>query len=130
VGLYFAEKLKKKITSDKIEIMIGGTTPENLSGVLRKMRPSHILMVDAAELGKPPGSAALVDPNNIRESGFSTHSFSLGTIARYFNEISGAKIIFLGIQPKMVAFSEGLGPEIKQAADRLVDEISSVLTGH
>ena len=56
VGLHIAKKLQGMIKDPKVEVLIGGTTPENLSGALRKSKPSHVLIVDAASSGKPAGT--------------------------------------------------------------------------
>lgn len=107
--------------------MEGGTTPENLSGVLRKLKPSHILFIDAAPMGKKPGTIALIDPKDIGGITFSTHSFSLGKIADYFQKETGAKIIFLGIEPKALGFGEALSPELRAAADQVAGWLRAFL---
>jgi len=127
IGLYIIQKLKVKIQNDRVEILEGGTTPENLSGVLRKIQPSHILMIDAAKMGKEPGDYAIVDPETVKGIGFSTHTFSLGKIAAYFKEITGAEIVFLGIEPKEIDFGEGLSGEVLGAAAKISDQLEAAL---
>ena len=127
VGIHIIQKLKTKIKNEMILILEGGTTPENVSGVLRKFGPSHILMIDAASMGKAPGSVTLIDPGRITGAGFSTHTFSLATIAGYFKEITGAVVLFLGIEPESVTFGEGLSPAVQLAAERVEEELAALL---
>lgn len=127
-GIYIMNELQRKMNSAGVEFLIGGTTPENLSGPLRRMKPSHILMIDTTKMGMKPGEGALVDPAKIGERGFSTHTFSLAKIADYFKEITGAEVVFLGIEPKSNDLGEGLSAEVTQGADELVRKIISVLS--
>ena len=127
-GIYIVNELKKRIEDPKIEFLVGGTVPENLSGLLRKMKPSHILIIDAAKMGKRSGEAALVDPKKIGERGFSTHTFSLAKIADYFQQITGAEFLFLGIEPETADFGESLSEEVRSAADKLIEELKLIFT--
>jgi len=127
VGVHIIKKLKLEIKNEKIELLEGGTTPENLSGVLRKLKPSHILFIDAAPMGKSPGTVSLIDTKDIGGITFSTHSFSLGKIADYFQKETGAKIVFLGIEPKALGFGEALSPELRAAADRIAGWLRAFL---
>jgi|GEM_PF-1075633 len=60
----------------------GGTAPENLTGEIRRFKPSHLIMIDAVELGKRPGTIALIDINpnisqamsNISPTGFDVNN--------------------------------------------------------
>jgi hydrogenase 3 maturation protease len=126
VGVCIINKLKD-LKSDKFEPLIGGTTPENLSGVLRKLKPSHILFIDAAPTGKSPGTVSLIDTKDIGGITFSTHSFSLGKIAEYFRKETGAKIVFLGIEPKALGFGEALSPELRGAAEQVAGRLRAFL---
>ena len=128
VGLYIADQLSKEVKDQKVEFLLGGTTPENLSGPLRKMKPSHILIIDAAKMGRRSGEAALVDPKKIGERGFSTHTFSLAKIADYFQQITGAEVLFLGIEPETADFGESLSEEVRSAADKLIEELKLIFT--
>ena len=127
IGIIIIRKLKDEVINDKVAILEGGTTPENLSGVLRKFQPSHILLVDAAEVGQAPGEFAMVDPKDIKGMGLSTHSFSLATIADYFKEITGAEVLFLGIQPKEITFGEGMSPELQRAVGPVIQKVREFL---
>ncbi|MCX5686330.1 MAG: hydrogenase maturation protease, partial [Candidatus Omnitrophica bacterium] len=61
-GILVAEELEKNLKNSKarrvpLKIFIGGTAPENLTGVIKKFKPSDILIVDALEMNRKPGEA-------------------------------------------------------------------------
>jgi len=120
IGLYIAGKLKEKINNKNIEILIGGTTPENLSGLLRKSKPTHVVLIDAASCGKSAGAVSIIDPSRISGVSFSTHSFSLETLADYLKHEIGAKTIIIGIEPKSLDLSEEISEEVLKAGDEAV----------
>jgi hydrogenase maturation protease HycI len=127
VGLYIAEKLKRDLKDARCKVLLGGTTPENLSGTLKRMKPSHILLVDAASSGKKPGEISLIDPKDISGVTFSTHTFSLETLADYLKETIGAKTVILGIEPKTLKLDDKMSKEVLEAADRATALILSLL---
>lgn len=126
-GIHIANQLKETLKDERVEILIGGTTPENLTGVLKRMAPSHILLVDAAQMRKAPGTIEIIDPEKIKGEGFSTHTFSLRELAHYLQETTKAKIVVMGIEPKDINFGETLSEEVKQAVLLAVSQIQGSL---
>jgi hydrogenase 3 maturation protease len=120
VGIYIANKLKERTKDPRIEVFIGGTTPENVTGPLKKLKPSHVVIIDAAKAGKPPGTVSLIDPKHIEGVNFSTHTFSLGILADYIGKTIGAKVIIIGIEPKDIAFDGKMSREVIKAADEIL----------
>lgn len=127
VGITLTEQLQKVFNNPKVQVMSGGTTPENLTGPLRKWQPSHILLIDAAQLGLSPGDWQLVEADKITGTGFSTHTFSLKELANYLRSTIKAKVLVLGIEPKETGFGEGLSPEVKQTVAELVGWLAAHL---
>ncbi|MCX5686329.1 MAG: hydrogenase maturation protease, partial [Candidatus Omnitrophica bacterium] len=88
-----------------LKIFIGGTAPENLTGVIKKFKPSDILIVDALEMNRKPGEAILIDPAG-QGFGvtFSTHTMPAKILADYFLKSFKCRITMIGIQPKSIEF--------------------------
>ena len=127
VGIHVVNRLKEKIKNPDVECLIGGTVPENLTGVLKKLKPSHILLIDAAGAGLAPGTISVIDPAKIKSGGLSTHTLSLKEMTAYLCQEIGAKVILLGIEPKDLNFGEGLSPEIRRAAEAAVELVLASL---
>lgn len=101
----------------------GGTAPENLTGEIVRFQPSHILMVDAAELGLKPGAATLIDSKAVDGMSCSSHILPLSILAGYMRRALPCNIIILGIQPGPTDFSLTHSRAIDQAARRIAQLI-------
>ena len=102
-----------------IRLFDGGTAPENLTGEIVKFKPSHILLVDAADLGLEPGSATLIEPEATAGISFSTHVLPLSILADYLKRTLPCRVMILGIQPGSTNFSTTHSRTIGQAVRRL-----------
>ena len=81
-------------------VFFGETTPENLTGEIRAFGPSHVVILDAADLGRRPGTVELVpvDAPSLSVSA-STHGLPLEVLANYLRQSIGCDVLVLGIQP-------------------------------
>jgi len=121
-GLLVLRELRRALArsrTKKIRLFGGGTAPENLTGEIVRCQPSHILLVDAADLGLKPGAAALIAPEAVAGISFSTHVLPLSILADYLKRALPCCIIILGIQPGSTDFSTTHSRAIGQAARRL-----------
>ncbi|MDI9632634.1 MAG: hydrogenase maturation peptidase HycI [Methanolinea sp.] len=96
-----------------------GTVPENFTGIVRKVRPPLLVIVDAAEMGLPAGACRIIPREKIRDVSFGTHQLPLHVVASYLGGLPGETVI-VGIQPLAVDFGEGLTGPVRRAADGLV----------
>jgi len=106
-----------------IRLFEGGTAPENLTGEIIRFRPSHILLVDAADLGLKPGAIKLIEPEAIGGISFSTHVMPLKILADYLKQSLPCHIITIGIQPGHTGFGLAPSKAVTTAARRLAREI-------
>jgi hydrogenase 3 maturation protease len=102
-------------------------TPENFAGPVAEFRPDTILMVDAAELGEPPGSARLVDAKEIADSSMTTHTLSLRLLATLLESETNANVVVLAVQPKGREFGAEVSPETSETLLYLAELLHSIL---
>lgn len=112
---------------ERAKLLDCGSSPENFTGLIRRLNPTHVLMVDAARLGARPGAARLVRVERIKGLTVSTHTLPLSVLARYLQETVGARVALLGVQPADVGYGRGLTPEVERATASIASGISSVL---
>jgi hydrogenase 3 maturation protease len=105
--------------SEWVRLFDGGTAPENMTGEIVRFQPSHILLVDAADLGLKPGAAKLIEPEAVGGISFSTHVLPLSILADYLKRALPCRIIILGIQPGRTAFGATPSRAISRTARRL-----------
>jgi len=118
VGLEIIRYLKNKGMKN-ILLIAADTNPESFTGPIRRFKPTHVLMVDAAHMGLEPGTAELIPIERIRGQWFSTHHLPLGELAAFIKETMNAKVALLGIQPKSISIGPDLTLELKNAVERV-----------
>ena len=129
VGMKIVKDLKGKLNHlDKIHLIECGTVPENFIEPIAKLKPTHILIIDAALLGLNPGSMRLVNPEEIVGSTISTHKLPLSLFCEYLAKITNAKIAVLAIQPKETCFGEGLSEDLRYTVSVAVSILTRILS--
>ncbi|HDI00814.1 MAG TPA: hydrogenase maturation peptidase HycI [Candidatus Bathyarchaeota archaeon] len=130
VGLAVARRLKE-LGADAIEgvcVLEAGSAPENLLGKVVSLKPSHVIIVDAAAHGSRPGSIRLIRPGDARSAHLvSTHTLPLGFLCSYIEREARSRIIVIGIQPADIGLGEGLSPEVDLAARELAKLLYELL---
>lgn len=130
-GPIVAEKLEHEILScpDKypdIRVVNAATVPENYTGLIRSESPSHIIFVDAVEMGQDPGSLRLVYEDEIANYSISTHAMPLSFMIKYLKSFSDAEVILVGIQPKSLEMFEGVSDELKDGIEYLMMDLQKI----
>lgn len=133
-GILAVEALKRSSASGgktpkkpDIGIFIGGTAPENVTSEIKRFSPSHLIIIDAADMGGNPGEIKLVDPENIGGISFSTHNLPANMLIEYLKHFLKCEVTIIGIQPKSLEFGKEPSVEMKVAANTLVSLLLSVL---
>jgi len=104
------------------------TVPESYIGKVESHRPTHVLLVDAANFGGRPGDTRLIDSQHIGGQAVSTHSLPLTIFITYIEKSLGIKVLLLGVQPKTVAFGEGMTSELAEASKRIAETLRRMLS--
>jgi hydrogenase 3 maturation protease len=100
----------------------GGAAPENFTTKIKRFNPTHIVFIDAADIGGEPGSVTLIAPERIVGSAF-THRLPLSFLADYLKTQINARILVIGIQPENLKFSD----KISQRVERAIKELESAI---
>jgi len=120
VGFQAARKLKRALSNiPKVEVLTVGIAPENFTGLLRRLRPSHVVLIDAAEMGETAGRIKLIEPHRIEKPMLSTHTMPLYLLTDYLEQELGAKVLILGIQPKNISIGTAVSDEVEGSIDKL-----------
>ena len=98
-----------------------------MTGEVKKFKPTHVLIVDAADLGAKPGSAELIDFHKTGGVTFSTHQLPMNILSSYLSQELSCEVILLGIQPKSLEFGSKPSKEIKAAVNRISSIIRKLL---
>lgn len=122
-GVKVAQDLVGRV-SGNVHLIECETVPESFVDEIIEVRPTHVLLVDAALLGLPPGTAGLYDAEDVMHTaGISTHTLPLRVFCEYVFALTGAKIALLLIEPRDTDFGEGLSPPVSEAVAEVVDTL-------
>jgi len=122
-GLLAAAELQKRLIrrgpGPEIAVFVGGTCPENLSGEIKKFQPTHLVILDAADIGRGAGQAELIDPDHVGlNASVSTHSLPVKVLTDYLRHFVSCQVVIVGIQPSTREFGrEPSEPVVRAAAD-------------
>lgn len=110
-----------------LKIISGGTAPENFTGAIRQFQPSHLLIIDAADLGRKPGAVAVLSPKQSQGISFATHRLPLTLLVDYLAQNRPLSAWIIGIQPHDLAYGRPLSPPVAAAARRCVQALKAAL---
>lgn len=99
-----------------------GTAPESYTSVIRRHRPDLLILIDAADMGLPPGTVRIITPDKISVLSFSTHNIPLSTFISYVEEFCG-EILLIGVQPEQTEIGNGLSKAVRKSVKKLADTI-------
>ncbi|ATA24541.1 hydrogenase maturation peptidase HycI [Brenneria goodwinii] len=117
-GPLLAERMRQNPVAGW-SVIDGGVIPENAAHRLRALRPKRLLVVDATDMGLPPGEIRIIDPRRIAQDLLmNTHNLPLNFLIEQLQE-DIAEVIFVGIQPALVAFYCPLSREVEQAVEQI-----------
>ena len=122
-GVEVVRRLRRHLTSLNVLLIDAGVAPENFTAKIKKFGPSHVLMIDATDLGLKPGAASIVDLSAITGPSIFSHRLPLSIFADYLRAHVETKIILIGIQPANARIGSEMNDQVKKA----VDEVSSVI---
>jgi len=127
VGVAIIQRLQEN-PIPSVMLLNTETVPESYIGKVESHRPTHVLLVDAANFGGRPGDTRLIDSQHIGGQAVSTHSLPLTIFITYIEKSLGIKVLLLGVQPKTVAFGEGMTSELAEASKRIAETLRRMLS--
>ena len=129
-GLIIAKELKAYIKDKKkrkqLKVFLGETAPENLTGQIKKFKPTHLIVIDAVDFNLEAGALRVVDIRTEAGVSFSTHRVPIGILRDYLYKSIQCETILIGMQPGSTEFCGGLSqgmPESTQAASKEIREV-------
>ena len=95
-----------------------GVAPENYTSIIKKNSPELLIILDVVEMDLKPGELRIINSKKIAALHLTTHSMPLSFLITYLKDYV-EKIIFIGIQPKKIAFSDSINPEVLACKDAI-----------
>jgi len=119
VGVKIAQDLQGKV-SQKVHLIECETVPESFMDEIVELKPSHVLLIDAAILDLAFGEVRLYDAAKVvNVPSITTHMLPLRVFCDYITQMARTKLALLLIQPKDTDFGEGLTSEVQAASEKV-----------
>jgi hydrogenase 3 maturation protease len=119
VGVKVVQDLQGKVP-ENVHLIECETVPESFMQEIVDLKPSHVLLIDAAVLGLKPGETRLVFPEQVTNfPAITTHMLPLRIFCEYITKMTEAKIALLLVEPENTEFGEGLMPKVQKAAEKI-----------
>jgi hydrogenase 3 maturation protease len=130
-GMMLVEKLSQAFPKGKCSSLLlcpGETAPENYSGKIRTFAPSHLLIVDAADLSKEPGAFVDIDPRDVGGPTYCSHMLPIKVMVDYVVDGMDTNVTLLGIQYKSIAFDGEMSGEVQSTVDDVFESLRDLIT--
>ncbi len=130
-GLICAQSIGKAVkgkkTKARIKVLLGSTAPENLTGQIKDFAPTHLIIIDAADLQTKPGTIRILPREDINNASFSTHRMPLKIMLSYLDHFLKCEMIVIGIQPKSTEYTASCSPIVDKSVKQLAKIISGLI---
>ncbi len=130
-GLIIAKELDRYIKGKKkrslVKVFLGQTAPENLTGQIKKFKPTHLIIIDAVDFHLEIGALRVVDICTEAGASFSTHRVPVGILRDYLYKSIHCETILIGMQPGSTEFCGCLSQGVKDSTKGAYQELREVL---
>ncbi len=109
------------------DVIDAGNTPESETARIRELAPDAVLFVDAVDFGGQPGDAALLEPSDLRSSGFDTHRMPLKLTMQYLEAELDCTCRLLAVQPRSVALGASMCDDVERSVESLAQTLLRLL---
>ena len=96
-----------------------GVAPENFTSIIKENKPHLVVLIDAVEMELTPGELRIISPEKINTMHLTTHSIPLSFLISYLKNFT-RKIIFIGIQPKLIDYSTSISHEVFKSSEEIL----------
>ena len=127
VGSKIIELLQER-RLENVMLINAETVPEAFTGKVEKYKPTHVMLIDAANFRGQVGETRLITGAQIGGQALSTHSLPLSLFISYLENSIDVPVILLGIQPKTIDFDMPMSREIEEAAVSIADTLIQILS--
>lgn len=124
-GSWLAGRLNGKVAARVID---AGEVPENYLGEITRLKPDTVMLLDAVDFGASPGSAAVLDQDDLAGVGVATtHRAPLRLFMEYVKRETGARVFVLGLQPEQTGFGAPMSEQVAGSLAALEDLLTKLL---
>ncbi|MFX1449489.1 MAG: hydrogenase maturation protease [Promethearchaeota archaeon] len=123
-GLQVVRNIKKqsKDLKPKLDVLLveGETAPHTFINEIYEWSPTHLIMLDAADLREPPGTIEFIHKDQIDLYSISSHSMSKNLLIDFlYASLLELDITIIAIQAENIFHEKGISETVKIAVEKL-----------
>jgi hydrogenase 3 maturation protease len=126
LGIVAAREIEK-MHLPGMRVFFADTVPENITGLIRKCKPDHVVFIDSADMGALPGSIMVVNAEETQASLVASHVIPLSVVMDFIRIDTGASVTMLGIQPDLARVNKVISPADQAHLSRNLTVLSETL---
>lgn len=126
-GVLVARNLRKRVKSPNVLIIDAGVAPESFTSQIKKFKPSHVILIDAADFGADPGAVVFTDSTAAVGQSISTHRLPLSVLSDYLRSQTSAKVFIVGIQPSGAEIGGKMSEKVAGAVEEVTEALAKKL---
>jgi hydrogenase maturation protease HycI len=130
VGILAGNMISESNLLHEEQVLICGELPENYLSEIVSLKPSHVVLLDAASVGREPGTIVIIEHDELYGGAISTHRLPLSFLARMISAQSGREVdvFILAIQVGRCDFAGDVSPPVARAAEALAGALVGALS--
>jgi hydrogenase 3 maturation protease len=125
IGVCLSERLKQ--SENLIPVSVEELPELHMSNII-DADPDVVMFVDSVELGNQPGSAALIEKDQLSDGWGNPHQPPLSVIMKYISKETGADTFLLGLQPEEISQNNNLSPKVNDAVNMMSEIINNIFS--
>ncbi|MHA1784214.1 MAG: hydrogenase maturation protease [Candidatus Helarchaeota archaeon] len=129
-GLAVIQNLMEKIEHEtgNLKLIEGIGAPEYYIHEIDDWKPTHLLMIDAADMGLIPGSIRIITRKNLARVSLSSHSLSKNTLLDFLISFNpDLKILILGIQAESIEIEQKMTERVRNSVNTLSNILEEII---
>jgi hydrogenase 3 maturation protease len=119
IGPLVIDSLKDKEDDENILLLSCESVPESFLGTIADFGPDKVILIDAVDFGKKPGTVDRVDMHTVKQLNLSTHKMPLTLFVDYLQKKIKFRLVFIGFQPKSIRLGDEISPECKKSVESI-----------
>ena len=127
-GWLVADLLKEQIGNDGNFLCVKTAVPENHVKEIADFLPDLLIIADAADFHRAPGTVKFIHEHQISDTLVSTHTTPLTLFLRLYqaDQVVKRRVTIIGIQKKSSEFGQHVSEPVRQASGRVAKMIAGL----
>jgi len=127
IGPMVIKSLKKEIRDPDVEIIDCGVVPENFLSKIESFKPGKVIIIDAIDANKKPGTVHIIKELSNNQLALSTHRVPLSIMVEYLKKNAKVEVVLIGVQVKNTEFGSEMSNEVRAAVKEIVNKTRDLL---